>query len=116
MARNKYITKTWVLCMTLIAYVIIKIIFMEIAFMQFDNKKCFSKPRKDIHPIWNTFVKIALKFLNYATYYVYIWSFRAYLILTYLYIILICSYIMLLFAYFTDDDKISLSKRINYLF
>lgn len=56
---------------------------MEIAFMQFGSKKCFSKPRKDIDPIWNTFVKIAFNIFNYVTYYVYILSFGAYLILKY---------------------------------
>lgn len=67
----------------------IKRIFIEIAFMQFGSKKCFSNLRKGIDPIWNTFVKIAFKILIYVTYYVYILSFGA----SYshiFYIILIC--------------------------
>lgn len=30
---------------------------METTFKEFDGKKCFRKPSKDIDPIWNTFVQ-----------------------------------------------------------
>lgn len=60
-----------------VAYAKYKRIFMEIAFMQFGSKQCFSKLRKGIDPIWNTLVKIGFKILNYVTYYVYILSIGA---------------------------------------